>query len=121
MSDSKRAPRPRRRSARPPQDRGELGVRMPAKLRAWLDYLVEVEGWGSTERLLQHTVRSLAESDESLCLDPTRSAFRAWLLKREGKTSRIRCGKDRLCRSCAARHAALVAWLAREDRREAVA
>jgi hypothetical protein len=77
-------------------------VKLSKEEAAWLAFIAETEG-GSPASFLRESVRGFVDSENAHCLDPTQNAFRAWLLKREGKTSNARCGNGRpLCRACAA-------------------
>jgi hypothetical protein len=96
-------------------------VRLSRQQRAWLDYLMDSEMWRSPEDFVRRCIQGFIESEGGLCMDPKQSPFRAWLLTREGKTSRIRCGKGYLCRPCAAQMAEMEAWLKDHAARKAVA
>jgi len=116
-SREKRAPRAQRRT----RTSDVVEVRLSAELRAWLDYVVEMERYRSPADLIRQSIDSLAESDDSTCLDPTKSKFRAWKLEREGRTSRITCGWDgdvpRFCRACTARFGDVLTEIAAARRR----
>ena len=122
---TKRAPRPRHETRTRTTRRSTLAVRvrLSAELRAWLEFEVATQRYRSAADLIRQTLDSLAESDDSTCLDPTRSKFRAWKLQREGRTSRVRCGWDgdrpRFCRVCTARFGDVLREIAAERRARA--
>ena len=122
VTNTKRAPRAPRAQRRT-RTRDVVEVRLSAERRAWVDFVMEKEGDRSPAALIRNLMDSLAESDDSKCLDPTKSKFRAWKLEREGRTSRIRCGWDgdvpRFCRPCSARYADALRRVAADRRRRA--
>lgn len=95
----------------------------------YLRYLVATSSQTTPEEFLQETIRSFIEGENGFCLDPKRSEFRAWLVKRDPRTPTTRClywkrnGKGKgggpACPPCAAYLAEIKAEVARDA--EAVA